>query len=40
MRLNMKKCAFAVRGEKFLGHMVSQRGIKPNPKKVKAILDM
>ncbi|XP_031104440.1 uncharacterized protein LOC116007921 [Ipomoea triloba] len=40
MRLNPKKCAFAVKGGKFLGYMVTQRGIEPNPEKVKAILDM
>ncbi|XP_019167796.1 PREDICTED: uncharacterized protein LOC109163501 [Ipomoea nil] len=40
LRLNPKKCAFAVRGGKFLGYMVTQRGIEPNPEKIKAILDM
>ncbi|XP_031111906.1 uncharacterized protein LOC116015878 [Ipomoea triloba] len=40
LRLNPKKCAFAVRGGKFLGYMVTRKGIEPNPEKVKAILDM
>ncbi|CAH9134294.1 unnamed protein product [Cuscuta epithymum] len=40
MRLNPKKCAFAVKGGKFLGYMMSERGIEPNPEKVKAIVDM
>ena len=40
MRLNPVKCVFGVSSGKFLGFMVSQRGIEANPKKVKAILDM
>ena len=40
MKLNSSKCAFGVVSEKFLGFMVSYRGIKANPKKIKAILDM
>ena len=40
MRLNLAKCVFRVSSGKFLGFMVSQRGIKVNPEKVKAILDM
>ncbi|XP_004301757.1 PREDICTED: uncharacterized protein LOC101307997 [Fragaria vesca subsp. vesca] len=40
MRLNPQKCILAVSGGKFLGFMVSERGIKANPKKVQAILDM
>ena len=40
MRLKPAKCVFGVSSGKFLGFMVSQRGIKANPKKVKAILDM
>ena len=40
MRLNPAKCVFGVSSGKFLGFMVSQRGIKANPEKVKAILDM
>ena len=40
MKLNPVKCLFGISSGKFLGIMVSQRGIKANPKKVKAILDM
>ena len=40
MKLNPSKCAFGVVSGKFLGFMVSQRGIEANPKKEKAILDM
>ena len=34
MKLNPGKCVFGVTAGKFLGFMVSQRGIKVNPKKV------
>ena len=34
MMLNPNKCTFAVRAEKFLGFMVSQREIKANPGKI------
>ncbi|KAI5334812.1 hypothetical protein L3X38_024945 [Prunus dulcis] len=40
MRLNPTKCAFRVASEKFLGFMISQRGIEANPEKIQAILDM
>jgi hypothetical protein len=40
MKLNPMKCAFRVSSGKFLGFMVSQRGIEANPEKVKAILEM
>ena len=40
MKLNLNKCAFGVASGKFLGFMVFQRGIKENPKKVRAILEM
>lgn len=40
MKLNLSKCAFGVSSGKFLGFMVSQRGIEANPEKVKAILEM
>ena len=40
MRLNPAKCVFGVSSGKFLGFMVSQRGIEANPEKVKAILEM
>jgi len=31
MKLNPSKCVFAIKGGKFLGFLVSSRGIKPNP---------
>ncbi|XP_019176175.1 PREDICTED: uncharacterized protein LOC109171578 [Ipomoea nil] len=40
LRLNPKKCTFAVDGGKFLGFMVTRNGIEPNPEKVRIILDM
>lgn len=38
LRLNAKKYAFAVRGGKFLGYMVTRHGIEPNPEKVNSCL--
>ena len=40
MKLNPGKCAFGVTAGKFLGFMVSQRGIKANPDKIRAIIEM
>ena len=40
MKLNPSKCAFGVSSGKFLGFMVSQRGIEANPENVRAILEM
>ena len=40
MRLNPSKCAFGVSSGKFLGFMVSYRGIEVNPDKIQAILNM
>ena len=40
LRLNLEKCAFGVFGEKFLGFMVTQRGIEANPTKIKAVMEM
>ena len=40
MKLNPFKCAFEVSSGKFLGFIVSQRGIEANPEKVRAILEM
>jgi hypothetical protein len=40
LRLNPNKCTFGVTAEKLLGHMVSSRGIKVDPTKIKAILEM
>ena len=40
MKLNPSKCAFEVSVGKFLGFIVNNRGIKANPDKIKAVLDM
>ena len=40
MKLNPSKCGFGVLLENFLKFMVSHRGIKENPEKIKAILNM
>ena len=40
MKLNPSNCVFGVASGKFLGFMVSQRGIEANPKKVQAIINM
>ena len=40
MKLNPSKCALGVASRKFMGFMVSQRGIEANPEKVRAILNM
>ena len=40
MKLNPNKCAFRVTAGKFLGFMVSQRGIEVNPEKMQAIMEL
>ena len=40
MKLNPDKCTFALEASKFLGFLVSQRGIEANPEKIQAIIDM
>ena len=40
MKLNPGKCTFGVTTGKFLGFMVSQRGIEANPNKIRAIMEM
>ena len=40
MKLNSSKCAFGVSLGKFLGFMVSHRGIEANPDKIQVILNM
>jgi ribonuclease HI len=40
MKLNPAKCTFGVSSGKFLGFMVSERGIEANPEKIRAIIDM
>jgi len=40
MRLNAEKCVFGVEGGKFLGFMLTNRGIEANPDKCQAIVEM
>ena len=40
MKLNPSKCVFGVTAGKFLGFMVSQRGIEVNSEKVRVILEL
>lgn len=40
MSLNPAKCAFGVKGGKFLSFVVTQRGIKSNLKKIQALINM
>nr|GEV42645.1 reverse transcriptase domain-containing protein [Tanacetum cinerariifolium] len=40
MKLNPKKCSFGVEEGKFLGYMVTSKGIRANPKKTKALADL
>ena len=37
LRLNASKCSFGVGSSKFLGYMVTHRGIEVNPDQIKAI---
>ncbi|XP_072066641.1 uncharacterized protein [Arachis hypogaea] len=40
MRLNPLKCAFAMEAGKFLGFMITQRGVEANPEKCQAVFQM
>ena len=40
IKLNPNKCAFGVTMGKFLGFMVSQKGIEVNPEKIRAIMEL
>ncbi|XP_077219741.1 uncharacterized protein LOC143853931 [Tasmannia lanceolata] len=40
MKLNPSKCTFGVAVGKFLGFMVSLRGIEANPEKIQAVVDL
>ena len=40
LRLNASKCSFGVRSGKFLGYMVTHKGIEVNPDQIKAITNM
>ena len=37
LRLNASKCSFGVRSRKFLGYMITHRGIEVNPDQIRAI---
>ena len=40
VRLNASKCSFGVGSGKFLGYMITYRGIEVNPDQIKAINNM
>ncbi|GKA50036.1 reverse transcriptase domain-containing protein [Tanacetum coccineum] len=40
MKLNPKKCSFGMEEGKFLGYIVTSEGIRENPKKAKAVINM
>jgi hypothetical protein len=40
LKLNLEKCVFGVKKGKFLGCLVSTKGIESNPSKIEAILRM
>ncbi|GJR79918.1 reverse transcriptase domain-containing protein [Tanacetum coccineum] len=40
MKLNPKKCSFRIEEEKLLGYIVTSKGIRANPEKRKAIMNM
>ena len=40
LRLNASKCFFGVGSSKFLGYMVTHKGIEVNPDQIKAINDL
>lgn len=40
LRVNREKCVFARESVKYLGHIITQQGVSPDPEKVQAVLDM
>ena len=40
LRLNASKCSFVVELGKFLGYMITYRGIEVNPNQIKVINDL
>lgn len=40
LKVQIDKCSFFTRETKFLGHVITEEGIKPNPAKVEAILKL
>lgn len=39
LKVNLSKCSFAQEEVKYLGHVVSAEGLKPDPEKIKAVRD-
>ena len=39
LSINVEKCEFDVKGPRYLGHILSASGIRPDPRKVQALLD-
>ncbi|GKB20931.1 reverse transcriptase domain-containing protein [Tanacetum coccineum] len=40
MKLNPNKCSFGIEEGSFPGHLITNQGIKANPSKVKAVIDL
>ena len=40
LKLNLSKCRFAHKQVKFLGHLISEQGCKPDPENVEAVISM
>ncbi|GKA79921.1 reverse transcriptase domain-containing protein [Tanacetum coccineum] len=40
MKLNPKKCSFGIKEGPYLGHLITKKGIRANPSKVKSIIDV
>uniref|UniRef100_A0A2N9GYD0 Reverse transcriptase domain-containing protein n=1 Tax=Fagus sylvatica TaxID=28930 RepID=A0A2N9GYD0_FAGSY len=40
LRLNASKCLFGVHSRKFLGHIISNRGIEANPDQISALINL
>ncbi|GAA0146360.1 hypothetical protein LIER_06338 [Lithospermum erythrorhizon] len=40
LSINPEKCSFGVTSGKFLGFMINERGIEPNPDKIDAIMQI
>jgi hypothetical protein len=39
LKLNPEKCVFAAKEVKYLGHIIAEKGITPDPSKVQAVMD-
>lgn len=38
-RIKIEKCSFFKESVKYLGHIISEEGLRPNPEKVQAIVE-